>query len=212
MKILLAFDMDNTLVKTDVKVFEMAINYCKVHGKKFELNELIECRDRKGDYNKLSESTKEIIYKEVIEKRVYMDYAEESDIVENHFGGYLKVLKKMYPEVKTAICTHRGDNREARLSTHNWLDKRDLMEEFDAIYSISHKHNSDKIAYLKEKNEGYFVLLVDDNPFGSSSKVREKCENVLVYDGLVSLPCHENQNKFVDMSDVIMKIAELTGA
>lgn len=201
-RLVLAFDMDNTLVKTDEKVFELAIDFCEKNGLKENKKELIACRDIKGNYDKLSEGTKEIIYKEVIEKRVYMDLADGSKLAMDNFNEHLKDIKDLFPEVKIVICTHRGDNGEARMSTFNWLDKRNMIEHFDMIYSISHIDNSDKIEFLESRNEGCIVLLVDDNPFGSSSKVREKCESVLIYDGVVSLACHENQNRFVSMSEL----------
>lgn len=208
-KLVLAFDMDNTLVKTDEKVFELAIKFCRENKLKKNEKELIACRDVKGNYDKLSANTKVIIYDEVISKRVYMDLADGSKLIEDDFGTHLKDIRELFPEVKIVICTHRGDNGEARMSTFNWLDNRNLIAYFDKIYSISHIKNSDKIEFLKSRNEGSIILLVDDNPFGSGSKVRDKCDEVLVYDGVVDLPCHENQTKFIDMTELKRKIAIL---
>lgn len=208
-KLVLAFDMDNTLVKTDEMVFKIAIEYCENHGMKRSLDELIACRDIKGNYDRLSQETKDIIYKEVIEKRFYMDLAEGSNIVNDGFGGHLSMIKVLFPEVENVICTHRGDNDEAKASTVNWLDKKGLIKYFDTIHSISHINNPDKISYLKEVyGEDVEIILVDDNPFGSSSKVREKSEYVLVCDKVVSLPCHKNQDKFLDMEHLIKIIAK----
>lgn len=208
-KLVLAFDMDNTLVKTDEKVFELAIKFCKENKLKKNEVELITCRKAKGNYDKLNEGTRAIIYDEVISKRTYMDLADGSKLVDDAFGDHLRSIKFLFPEVKVTICTHRGDNGEARMSTFNWLDKKNLIEYFDMIYSISHINNSDKIEFLKSRNEGLMVLLIDDNPFGSSSKIREKCGDVLVYDEVVQLPCHKNQDRFVNMMELKKQIAVL---
>lgn len=203
-KLVLAFDMDNTLCETDQSILNRAITHCKWRDLDNELREFKECLP--GGLNTLSPECLAIIQEEVIEKRFYMEDAAPSSICDNlEFLDSLYELEKL-PDVKVVICTHRGDNISAWLSTHRWLDKYLLVNQFNMIHSINHVLNKDKVAYLKSVYPEHKVLLVDDNPFGSTSTVRDKCDSVLIYDGIVSLPCHENQDKFVSMKDLVEKI------
>lgn len=192
--VVVAFDMDDTLVKTTCEVERLYKLYC--------------------ENNKVGERSKEeIINKEVIEKRVYMDSAEPTELFYD-LKKYLGDLREKYKDsLKVVICSHRGDNTSAWLSSFNWLLKHELMDDIDMIHSINSVNNKDKLKYLEGVYPYSEIILVDDNPFGSKNEIREYDSRLVVYGKELKNKCVMNQegyvNIFILMSKIMNKIDNL---
>lgn len=205
---ILAFDMDNTLCNTSYSVVVSGIQ----EGYKQNNQKVL---DYFSD-NFLNIPVchfdgwvSEFLYENVISKRTYMDRAKPTRLFGDNgeLKEWILKTKEINKDLKVVICTHRGDNISAWMSTYNWLNEREMMEEgtIDFIHSINHVRHSNKVEYLKSFYRTDKILLVDDNPFGSTNVVRDKCHNVVVYDKIDKFKSHENQEVFSDLN----KLAEL---
>lgn len=206
-KIVLAFDMDNTVCDTNGEVLKRFKEYC-VERKEMGMLEYIE----KNEGVSISYWDKEVvkfIEKVVIEKREYMDTPELSELgrsLKGLVGDLRGVLKE---DLKIVVCTHRGNNVSAWMSTYNYLVKNGLLECFDMIHSISHVDWSNKIEFLKSNYRDSEILLVDDNPFGSKSRVYDFCKEVLVYGEYDNFDCYKNQNCYKGCEDLFERVVGL---
>lgn len=204
---ILAFDMDNTFTNTSMRVNVLSVKAAHELGRNDILDflagtDLPVC--------KYPEWVSKFIYENVIIKRTYMDEATETEL----FKGIKEVIemaKEFRKDLKAVICTHRGDNTSAWMSTYNWLNKREMIENnmIDMIHSISHIEHKDKIAYLKAMYPGQPILLVDDNPFGSTSRYHDYSKNVLVYDAIDKFDAYVNQDRFTDHKDLLQRVINL---
>lgn len=209
MRFVLNFDMDDTLVATKVILLTLAINRAKVLGDFAMANVFNDAYVKGLDIVELDKVYQDFIEDQIIIERKYMDIADPSNLIlDIGLGDFylgLQFLRKLYGErLLINICTHRGDNAEAVASTHNWLVDKNLRDCFDNIHSIH--YTQDKLEYLRSIYKEDKILLVDDNPFGSSKQVRPANKEVLIYDGHRKLPCHQNQKKFVCLEDICMMI------
>lgn len=204
---ILAFDMDNTFTKTSaiiiVEAYGAAVKLERGDVVKFLITtELPVC--------KYPDWMSKFIYENVIIKRTYMDYAEETELFKG-IKDVIKIAKEFRKDLKVVICTHRGDNTSAWMSTYNWLNKREMVETnmIDMIHSISHIEQKDKVAYLKAMYPGKPILLVDDNPLGSTSTIHDRCKEVLIYDGIDKFDGYVNQDRFTDHKDLVKRIINM---
>lgn len=204
---ILAFDMDNTFTKTSLRINVEAVIAARDLGREDILDFLAET---KLPVCKYPDWVGKFIYENVIVKRTYMDDAKETEL----FKGIKEVIRKAKEakkDLKVVICTHRGNNTSAWMSSYNWLDKREMMETsmIDMIHSISHIEQKNKIEYLKMMYPGGTILLVDDNPFGSTSTVHERSEEVLIYDEIDKFDGYVNQDRFTNHENLLERIINM---
>lgn len=206
--IVLAFDMDNTICDTNSEVLKLITEFC-IKNNSVEMEYLIENKGLSVSYFK--GKIVDLINKEVIEKRVYMDTAKPSGLVgeNNELKDLLLRLKKEVGGIKIVVCTHRGDNVSAWMSTYNYLVKHDLIDCFDMIHSINHINNKNKIDFLKGYYKESEILLVDDNPFGSKSRVYDYCKEVLIYGEIDNFDGYCNQNFYKGHEDLFKIVVGL---
>lgn len=200
----LAFDMDNTICNTSESVINKTITAARVTERN-DILEFITDESKNIPVCKYPKWVSEFIYENVIIKRDYMDIAKPTYLVD----GLVSLIEKIRvtnPEIKIIICTHRGDNIDAFMSTYNWLNSNGLIEYFDIIHSISHIRHPNKIDFLKRRYATENFLLVDDNPFGSTSTVREFCKNVVIFNEIDKHPSHLNQVIFTDHEDLYNRV------
>lgn len=204
---ILAFDMDNTFTKTSAQIRVEAYDRAVELGRGDIVRFLITTNLPVCKY---PDWVSKFIYENVIIKRTYMDDVEETEL----FKGIKEVIRKakeVKKDLKVVICTHRGNNTSAWMSSYNWLNKREMIETnmIDMIHSISHVEQKDKIAYLKSIYVGEEVLLVDDNPFGSTSTIHDHCKEVLIYDAIDKFDGYVNQDVFSDHEDLLKRILSM---
>lgn len=208
----LAFDMDNTFCKTSMAVVFQGIQEAYKLNNQDVLDYLADNYLKKPVCH-FDDWVNKFLYDNVICKRTYMDKAKPTDLFgkNGEIKEWILKTKETNKDLKVVICTHRGDNISAWMSTYNWLNKREMMEEgvIDFIHSINHVRHSDKIEYLKSFYQTDKILLVDDNPFGSTSVVRDKCDNVVVYDKIDKFKSHENQELFSDLDRLSILVSEM---
>ncbi|WNV45779.1 haloacid dehydrogenase [Aeromonas phage AerS_266] len=201
---ILAFDMDDTLCNTHNEVYKRTLHYCLNNFLLEESvwlteNPFVHFSDYTGDL-------KQIVLKEVIEKREYMNEAQPSELLRNLVGVLDGARVHFGNSIKIVICTHRGDNIEAWMSTYNYLKKHGLENKFDMIHSIDHEINKDKLGYLEKMYPSSRILLIDDNPFGSKNEVRGFDSRVLMYNEVTSYKCHMNQAAYLNHIDLLSRI------
>ncbi|UOX39455.1 putative acetyltransferase [Aeromonas phage ZPAH34] len=206
-QVILAFDMDDTLTNTNKEVQKRALDFCL---RNLLVDEAVYIKEHEhlsfGDFNK---NVKEIIEREVIEKRVYMDTSEPTDLLFD-IKKYLFDFKQQFKgELKIVICTHRGDNIDAWMSTYNYLKKYELETLFDMIHSIDCVINNSKLNYLDRMYPGSKIVLVDDNPFGGKNKIKPFDSRVVVYKEILSYPCRMNQETYDDIFSLMDKVKYL---
>lgn len=203
----IAFDMDNTFTNTSVRVNVEAVKAAYDLKREDILDFLAETSLPVCKY---PDWVSKFIYDNVIIKRTYMDKVTPTEL----FKGIKEVIetaKGTRKDLKSVICTHRGNNTSAWMSTYNWLNKRGMIETnlIDMIHSISHIEQKNKIEYLKSMYPGESILLVDDNPFGSTTTIHEFNKDVLVYDKIDKFDGYVNQNVFTSHEDLLMKIINM---
>jgi hypothetical protein len=204
---ILAFDMDNTFTNTSARV-------------NIEATKAAHDLDREDVLDFLAKTilpvckypdwVSKFIYDNVIVKRTYMDVVEETGL----FKGIKEVIgiaKEFRKDLKSVICTHRGNNTSAWMSTYNWLNKKGMIEtnKIDMIHSISHIEQKNKIEYLRSMYPGEVILLLDDNPFGSTTTVHEFSKEVLIYDKIDKFDGYVNQDVFTDHKDLLKRIINM---
>lgn len=191
MKTVLAFDMDDTLVDTRMEVFKLAYRYCL--SKKLDVfcHELKDKFQKEIPVNLLSKELRSLIDKEVIAKREYLRSASRSSFCDISLENLLIDLRNGGGEIKIVICTHRGNNKEAFMSTYSWLEDEGILEYFDMIHTIDNKVHKDKIQFLKGTYPDHKVILVDDDPH------TEDKESVLIFDKINK---HKKYEGFVTCS------------
>lgn len=208
----LAFDMDNTLCNTSFSVVSQAIQEAYKQNNQNILDYLSDNFLNKPVCH-FDEWVKTFLYDNVISKRTYMDNAKPTRLFGDNgeIKEWVLKTKEINKDLKVVICTHRGDNVSAWMSTYNWLNERGMMEEgvIDFIHSINHVRQSNKIEYLKGFYQTDKIILVDDNPFGSTSVVREKCHNVVIYDRIDKFKSHENQEIFSNLDRLSHLVSEM---
>lgn len=204
---ILAFDMDNTFTNTSARVNVEAVKAAYKLGRDDILDFLAETDLPVCKY---PDWVSKFIYENVIIKRTYMDNATETELFKR-IKEVIEMAKEFRKDLKVVICTHRGDNTSAWMSTYNWLDKRDMIETnmIDMIHSISHVEQKDKIAYLKAMYPGQPILLVDDNPLGSTSTIHDHCKEVLIYDAIDKFDGYVNQDRFTDHKDLLQRVINM---
>lgn len=204
---ILAFDMDNTFTNTSASIRVEAYTAAYEAGRTDIVQFLVQARMPVCKY---PDWVSKFIYENVIIKRIYMDLAEETKLFDG-IKETIKTAKEFRKDLKTVICTHRGDNTSAWMSSYNWLNKRDMIETgmIDMIHSISHIEQKDKIAYLKAMYPGQPILLVDDNPLGSTSTIHDHCKEVLIYDAIDKFDGYVNQDRFTDHKDLLQRIINM---
>ena len=105
-----------------------------------------------------------------------MDLAKPSKIFD---GGLIDLVRKMCVDkninFRMVICTHRGNNVSAWMSTYNWLNNHDVLDKFDMIHSLDNRINKDKINFLKGAYPNSKIVLFDDNPHSRD------LESVIIY-------------------------------
>lgn len=204
---ILAFDMDNTFSCTSSSIRVEAYTAAREVGRTDIVKFLIGTRLAVCKY---PDWVSEFIYENVIVKRVYMDLADETKLFEG-IKEVIETAKKSREDLKVVICTHRGNNTSAWMSTYNWLNERDMIETnmIDMIHSISHVEQKDKIAYLKAMYPGEPILLVDDNPLGSTSTIHDYCKEVLIYDEIDKFDGYVNQDRFTDHKDLLQRVINM---
>lgn len=203
----LAFDMDDTLCNTNGEVYKRTLEYCLGN---FMLEEAVYLAEHpRLHFSNYTGTIKQVASREVIEKRVYMDTARPTKLLEGLPHLLENVRRKFGNRVKIVICTHRGDNTDAWMSTYNYLKKHEVDGLFDMIHSIDHEVNKDKVGYLERMYPGAMIRLIDDNPFGSKDTPREFDSRVLMYNQIVAYKCYMNQASYIDDIDLFSRIASL---
>lgn len=206
-ELVLAFDMDDTLCNTQQEVVKRATGFCMNN---MLVDEAVHLMENPGiAFDRHDGKLGEVILEEVIKKRVYMDTAEPTELMMNLGWLLERVRKEFAGRIKVVICTHRGDNMEAWLSSYNYLKKCEVEGLVDMIHSIDHEINSNKLDYLERMYPGSRILLVDDNPFGSKSKIRPFDSRVLMYDGVMSYDCHINQSTYLGHFDLYDQVCHM---
>lgn len=203
----LAFDMDNTFTKTSERVNVEAVKA----GYRLRRDDILDfLAETNLPVCKYPDWVSKFIYENVIIKRTYMDKAGETELFKG-IREVIEVAKEFRKDLKAVICTHRGNNTSAWMSTYNWLNERDMIETgmIDMIHSISHVEQKNKIEYLKTMYVGEPVLLVDDNPFGSTSTIHEHCKEVLIYDAIDKFDGYVKQDRFTDHKDLIQRVINM---
>lgn len=209
---ILAFDMDDTVCNTTMSIIVDTIKIAREMGNKPIMRYIVLNYPEKN-ISQFDDWVGKFIFENVIIKRTYMDTAEPSELFgfNGVFKEWLTKVKKENEELKAVICTHRGDNTSAWMSSYNWLNKRELMEGdlIDFIHSINSQRQKNKIEYLKNFYGTDRVLLVDDNPFGSTNTVVEYCRNVLIYNNINKYKSHANQDVFTTLEDLRKRVSLL---
>ncbi len=200
MKIVLAFDMDDTLVNTRKEIYKLAILHCVTNGLNDLFPKFVNALWSGVAVSELSTEMKEIIDKEVIAKRVYLDSAERSYFCSDELVSLLKDVRNADNEVKIVICSHRGNNKEAFMSTYRWLENKGLLDYFDMIHSIDNQVHKDKIKFLKATYPDHRILLVDDNPYSDDK------ESVIIYDKINKNKKYEGFEICNNPNDIFMRL------
>lgn len=198
-RFILNFDMDDTWVSTKSTLLRLSYMRAVELGNKTLASIFKEAVRTRKDITELSKEAQDFVEKEVIAKRTYMDIAGPSDMLLrpglHNYCDWLESLTCKYGDaLQINICTHRGDNDQAWRSTYNWLVKHSLYRFITRIHSID--HTTDKLEYLNTWYKGEHILLVDDNPFGSSKQIRKTDDSVLIYNGHRKLPSQTNQRLY----------------
>lgn len=206
----LAFDMDNTFCRTSESVLNSFRKHC-MNVWEFPALEYLRANENILPVCKFDKHIQKMIHDNVIIKRTYMDEAKPTELFGelNELVDLIVSLKRRVPDLKTAIVTHRGDNIDAWRSTYNWLSTHKALDAIDTIHSIDSTRFPDKVAYLKHVYETDNFLLVDDNPFGSTSVVRERCKQVLIYNGVDSFESHQNQDIYCNRDDIVKRVLSM---
>lgn len=204
---IVAFDMDNTFTNTSLRVNVEAVKAGYDLGREDILDFLAETNLPVCKY---PDWVGKFIHDNVIIKRTYMDEATPTELFKG-IKEVIEVAKRFREDLKSVVCTHRGNNTSAWMSTYNWLNKRGMIETnvIDMIHSISHVEQKNKIEYLKLMYPGETILLVDDNPFGSTSTVHTFSKEVLVYDKIDKFDGYVNQDVFTDHKDLVKRIINM---
>lgn len=204
---ILAFDMDNTFTNTSARINVEAVKAGYKLGREDILDFLAETTLPVCKY---PDWVNKFIYDNVIIKRTYMDKVSPTELF-NGIKEIVEVAKMLREDLKCVICTHRGNNTSAWMSTYNWLNEREMIETniIDMIHSISHVEQKNKIEYLKLMYPGEPILLVDDNPFGSTSTVHKRSEEVLIYDRIDKFDGYANQDVFIDHQDLLRRVINM---
>lgn len=203
----IAFDMDNTFTNTSERVNVEAIQEGHRLGRYDILDFLAETNLPVCKY---PDWVSKFIYDNVIIKRTYMDKANPTELF-NGIKEVIGIAKEFRKDLKSVICTHRGNNTSAWMSTYNWLNNREMIETntIDMIHSISHIDQKNKIEYLKLMYPGEPILLVDDNPFGSTTTIHEFSKEVLIYDKIDKFDGYINQDTYTDHKDLVKRIINM---
>lgn len=196
MKIVFSFDMDDTLVNTRKEIYNLAMQYCLMNDLNNYFVELTDKLKAGEPVSALSLDIKELIDKEVIAKRTYLSTAEPSEICNQELKNTLGALRNELEGVKIVICSHRGNNKEAFMSTYRWLEDNNILDYFDMIHSIDNTVHKDKIKFLKGTYPEHEVILVDDNPYSDDKN------SVLIYDKINRYKKYEEFLTYTDSSDI----------
>lgn len=203
----LAFDMDDTLCNTHKEVHKRVLDYCLNNLYVNEATYLAENPD--VHFSDYEGQLKEITLGEVIMKRTYMDTAEPTELFNNLDWLFKNLREKFGKSIKIVICSHRGDNIDAWMSTYNYLKSNGIVDQFDMIHSIDSRINKNKLEYLERMYPESKILLVDDNPFGSKNEIKEFDSRVLIYGEVVQNKCSLNQSLFINHVDLLSSVCSL---
>lgn len=207
-KVLLAFDMDDTLCDTQSEVNERLTVILRTLGQN---RNLLWTHLNKGKLSTMEYPTnlREIITNGIIIPGHYQDTVKPTSLMCDDLIRMIECLRiHMGRNLTTAICTHRGPTNHSQ--TYQWIREHNAERAIDVIHAIDPKEHANKIEYLKAEYPGHRILLLDDNPFGNIHKEMDFTPEVLIYNELASYPCHNNQIVFSSLIDLQWRVLNLS--
>ena len=202
--LLIATDMDDTVVDTYGYILPAIRKHLREKNMLEELKYVDEMTKEGKTSMMFKKEISNIIFKEIVEPGHFMLDADPSLLVQQGYFDALGALQMHFSYlVKSVVCTHRGFNKNGGKLTNEWLIKNQGSDVFDEIHCIDPKEHPDKIKYLQSIYPDYEILLLDDNPFGNTTEVREPCKEVVIYDAINKFDCYSNQNKFTTLDEFI---------
>lgn len=200
-KVLLAFDMDDTFTDTRGEIYH-SLAY-QLHEKK--LTEEYTYLTAHPHVTPLLWSKKMCgaVFEHVVQHGHFMRHAQPSPLM---FSGLLEFLRTMLshnwgPYITSVICTHRGFHEHGHSNTAEWLDRHNASDVFSEIHALDPAIHPNKLEFLRKQYPDYEILLLDDNPLHDPHTVHPRSDEVLIYEGIHTLPGYVNQDKFTTIED-----------
>lgn len=202
-KIVLAFDMDDTLTKTNAYINKHIKIYFQQNNMMKEYDFIIN--------NEATLSTmmypdwiKVHVDREIIGPGLYMLNSEPTQLGLRNCWRELQDFKNEYPsEISYVICSHRGFHVFGDLYTRTWLETMMLSHLIDDIYMLDGKDNPNKVEYLKSIYPDSEIILVDDNPCHDFTKDHPEMEELVIYDKVNKYEGYSNQKTFESVSQLV---------
>lgn len=205
-KVLLAFDMDDTFTNTRREIIRGMFNKLTLHKLKTELDYVLENKDITPLlWTKVMCNS---VFEHVVQYGEFMKTATPSPLMEM---GLVDLLNKLLshnwgPYLTSVVCTHRGFHEDGFGHTDEWLKHHNADGVIQDIHVLNPKDHPNKLNFLRKQYPEHEILLLDDNPFHDPHTVHPYSDEVLIYEGIHSLPGYVNQDKFTTLEDFKLRI------
>lgn len=209
-KLILAFDMDDTLVDTYGFIYAFMLQFYTDRGMQTELDYIMGMHKKGHSSLQWSKWVSDDVYYQIIKKHSYMVDVKPTALLSPEFISMCNNLIHVYPEViEFVICTHRGFTSYGKPLTEEWLEENKVNHIFKTVHALDRKNNANKIAFLQKEYPGCEIRLVDDNPMHDGEVVHPHMPELIIYDKITALPGYANQNKWMDNAAFLNNVTQL---
>lgn len=209
-KIILAFDMDDTLVRTGDYLHFNLRHLLKMESRPDLIAEIDELREKGYSTMNYPLHLKELIDKHFVGTGQFMLDAQPSELCSlKDISSLRDLLQEFQGIIIPLICTHRGFHEYGDQYTRVWIERRGLSTLFGNVHCIDPQEHKDKIVYLKSLYPDDEIVLVDDNPLGRHDGVHEFRKEILLYEEENPLTAYGEMKKIKSMNCVIEHVSEL---
>lgn len=196
-KLILAFDMDDTLVDTYGFIYAFMLQFYTDRGMETELNYIMEMHKKGHSSLSWRKDESDDVFYQIIKKHTYMVDAKPTMLLSSDFISLCERLIEQYKDdIKFVICTHRGFTKYGKPLTEEWLEDNKVDHIFKTVHALDRKEHANKVAFLKEQYPGSEIRLVDDNPMHDGETVHPYMPELVIYDKITALPGYSKQRKW----------------
>ncbi len=196
-KLVLSFDMDDTLCSTANFINEKIKEFFKQNDMKEEL-EYVLANEENVSTMLYPAWIKKHVDKEIIGPGLYMLEAGKTALCSPFSIGTLEALLEHHgDDIIVSVCSHRGFHPYGEIYTRQWLDENKLLHLFEDIHMLDSSVQPDKVTFLKETYPDHEILLIDDNPMSKHlGEVIPHHEEIVIYDEEHKLDAYVNQTRY----------------
>lgn len=209
-KILLAFDMDDTLVKTGEYLHRFVYNWFAQLKRQDYMKELADLREKGISTMNYPIHLKEVIDEKCVGNGLFMLHSGPSQLGQERSIHMLRRFLREYPGIiDPVICTHRGFHENGEQFTRTWLDSMGMGDIFNVVHCIDPAEHKDKITYLIGQYPEHEIVLVDDNPLGKHDQEHDFRKEILLYEEENPLNVYDSMKKVQGMAGVLSHVQDI---